>query len=156
METTAPTVYNNPYELVNGYHSAWNFVNRGRKEAENQIENIGLADSLRKQYEEEDKRISMRLDTTNDDELQSNVEIYDISTTGALIENDGSLKKGDEIVVNIKFEDVDIDVKAKVVNVEEDKAGIEFIRLPKAIASKILYRYMQQANSMKLNLTSLL
>ncbi len=156
MHTTAPTVYNNPYQLVNGYHSAWNFVNRGRKEAEHQIENIKLADSLQKKYEEEDKRISMRFDTTNDEELQSNVEIYDISTTGALIKNDRNLKKGDEITISLKFEDVNTNVKAKVVNIDNDKAGVEFIRLPKTVASKILYRYMKQANSMKMNLTSLL
>jgi hypothetical protein len=154
MHTTAPTVYNEPHELVNGYHSSWNFVNRGRKEAEHQIENIQLADSLRKKYEEEDKRVSMRFDTTDDEGLQSDVEIYDISSTGALIKNDRNLKKGDEITFNLKFEDVDTKVKAKVVNLKDDKAGVEFIKLPKAVANKILYRYMQQANSTKSNLTS--
>ena len=156
MHTTAPTVYNEPHMLVNGYHSSWNFVNRGRKEAEHQIENIELSDVLQKKYEEEDKRISMRFDTTDDDELISNFEIYDISTTGALIKNDGTLKIGDEIDITLQFEDVDVNVKAKVVNIKDDKAGVEFIRLPKAVASKILYRYMKQANSMKTNLTSML
>ena len=95
----------------------------------------------------------MRFDTTRDDELQSNVEIYDISTTGALIKNN-NLKRGDKINLNIKFDDVDVKVKAKVVNVDHDKAGVKFVGLPKSVASKILYRYMQQANTMKINKTS--
>ena len=151
MQTTAPTVYNDPHKLVNGYHSQWNFVNRGFKDNADLLEKIEEK-NIEKQYEEEDKRSSMRFDTSEDNELQSNYEIYDISTTGALIKNDGTLKRGKEITINLKFEDIDANVKAKVVKIEGDKAGVEFIRLPKIIATKILYRYMQQANSVKSNL----
>jgi hypothetical protein len=96
----------------------------------------------------------MRFDTTEDDGLQSNVEIYDISTTGALIRNDKKLKRGKKTTINLKFDDVDINVTAKVVNTKGNMAGIEFVDMPDDVANKILYRYMQQADSMKSNLTT--
>ena len=156
MQTTAPTVYNNPYMLVNGYHSAWNFVNREFKENKDLIHNIAESEALDKKYDESTKRISMRFDTTDDTGLSSNVEIYDISTTGALIKNDKKLKRGKKTTINLKFDDVDINVQAKVVNVEGNKAGVEFINMPQTVANKILYRYMQQADTMKTNLTTAL
>ena len=33
-------------------------------------------------------------------------------------------------------------------------AGVEFVDMPDDVANKILYRYMQQADSMKSNLTT--
>ena len=154
MHTTAPTVYNNPYELVNGYHSAWNFVNRGFKENKDLIDRIDESEALEKKYDENSKRISMRFDTTADDGLTSDIKIYDISRTGALIRNDKNLKRGKTTKFNIKFDDVDINVKAKVINVIGNKAGVKFINMPNEIANKIIYRYMQQADSMKSNLTT--
>ena len=41
-----------------------------------------------------------------------NYEIYDISTTGALIKNRDNLKRGNKLTINIKFDDVDIDEAA--------------------------------------------
>ena len=155
MHTTAPTVYNNPHMLVNGYHSAWNFVNREFKENKDLIDRIDESTALdERRYDESLKRISMRFDTTEDDGLQSNVEIYDISTTGALIRNDKKLKRGKKTTINLKFDDVDINVTAKVVNTKGNMAGIEFVDMPDDVANKILYRYMQQADSMKSNLTT--
>lgn len=151
MKTTAPTVYNNPYMLVNGYHSEWNFVNKGQKESKDLKENIKLSEALQKKYDESSRRISMRFDTTKDTGLQSNVKIYDISTTGALIKNDRNLKQGKTTTINIKFDDVDVDVKAKVVNISGDRAGVEFINMPKDVANKILYRYMQKEGTMKIS-----
>ena len=158
MQTSAPTVYNNPYMLVNGYHSAWNFVNRGFKENKDLIDRIDESEALEKKYDENSKRISkrisMRFDTTADDGLTSDIKIYDISRTGALIRNDKNLKRGKTTKFNIKFDDVDINVKAKVINVIGNKAGVKFINMPNEIANKIIYRYMQQADSMKSNLTT--
>ena len=96
----------------------------------------------------------MRFDTTADDGLTSDIKIYDISRTGALIRNDKNLKRGKTTKFNIKFDDVDINVKAKVINVIGNKAGVKFINMPNEIANKIIYRYMQQADSMKSNLTT--
>lgn len=155
MHTSAPTVYNNPTMLVNGYHSAWNFVNRGFKENKDLIENIKMTNDIEKNnYNEPQKRISERFDTTKDADLISNYEIYDISTTGVSVKNDRKLKRGKTTKITIKFDDVDITLNAKVVKVEGNKAGLEFIDMPQDVANKILYKYMQKADSMKSNLTS--
>ena len=153
MTTTAPTVYNNPHMLVNGYHSEWNFVNKGQKESKDLYENKKMSEYLDKyKYNEPQKRISERFDTTNDTGLSSDFEILDISTTGASVKNDKKLKRGKKTTITIKFDDVDITVNAKVVKVEGNKAGLQFIDMPKDVANKILYRYMQRADSMKSNL----
>ena len=154
MTTTAPTVYNNPHMLVNGYHSEWNFVNKGQKESKDLYENIKMSEYLDKyKYNEPQKRISERFDTTNDTGLSSDFEILDISTTGASVKNDKKkLKRGKKTTITIKFDDVDITVNAKVVKVEGNRAGLEFIDMPKDVANKILYRYMQRADAMKSNL----
>ena len=155
MSTTAPTVYNNPYMLVNGYHSAWNFVNREFKENKDLIDNTRMTVNLdRFNYDEPQKRISERFDTTTDTGLVSDFEILDISTTGASVKNDRKLKRGKNTKITIKFDDVDITLNAKVVKVEGNTAGLEFIDIPQDVANKILYRYMQRANSMKSNLTT--
>ena len=153
MTTTAPTVYNNPHMLVNGYHSEWNFTNKGQKESKDLFDNKKMVENLDKnRYNEPQKRISERFDTTNDTGLSSDYEIYDISTTGVSVKNDKKLKRGKKTTITIKFDDVDITVNAKVVKVEGNRAGIEFIDMPKDVANKILYRYMQKADSMKSNL----
>ena len=154
MTTTAPTVYNNPHMLVNGYHSEWNFVNKGQKESKDLYENKKMTENLNKNnYNEPQKRISERFDTTTDEGLSSDFEILDISTTGASVKNDKKkLKRGKKTTITIKFDDVDITVNAKVVKVEGNRAGLEFIDMPKDVANKILYRYMQRADAMKSNL----
>ena len=154
MTTTAPTVYNNPHMLVNGYHSEWNFVNKGQKESKILYDNKKIADFDRYNYNEPQKRISERFDTTDDKGLSSNYEILDISTTGVSVKNDKKLKRGKKTTITLKFDDVDITLNAKVTKVEGNKAGLEFIDMPKDVANKILYRYMQKADSMKSNLTS--
>ena len=154
MITSAPTVYNNPHMLVNGYHSEWNFVNKGQKESKILYDNKKMADFDRYNYNEPQKRITERFDTTNDKGLSSNYEILDISTTGVSVKNNKKLKRGKKTTITLKFDDVDITVNAKVVKVEGNKAGLEFIDMPKDVANKILYRYMQKADSMKSNLTS--
>ena len=55
----------------------------------------------------------------------------------------------------LKFEDVDVSLKAKVVNVENDKANVVFIDMPQEVSNKILYRYMQRANLSGKDLTAL-
>ena len=156
MKTTAPTVYNDPHKLVNGYHSEWNFLNKGQKESKDLFENKKMTQNLDKnRYNEPQKRISERFDTTKDRGLSSDYEIYDISTTGVSVKNDKKLKRGDKTTITLKFDDVDITVNAKVVNVNNDKAGLEFIDIPKDVANKILYRYMQRPGSMKSNLMTM-
>ena len=153
MKTTAPIVGNDFDKLANDYQSEGNFVNRSRKDTTNLNENVDRYSKLDKQnYHEELKRNSMRFNTVNDAELKSNYKIYDISTTGALIKNENNLKVGDNTNVRIVFEDMDVTLKSKVISIEGEKAGIEFIDVPFDVANRILYRYMLQKSVMKLSI----
>lgn len=156
MHTTAPTVYNNPHMLVNGYHSEWNFVNKGFKETQVMLNNI--PETIQKTMEKEigtAKAIFMVFDVSgNLADLNSDTKIYSISTTGALIANDKSLKNGDKTQLSFTIDGIDVAVEAKVVNTEGGVAKVEFINLPRSLANKLLYRYMQ-ANSEEINLTAL-
>ena len=152
MKTTAPIVGNDFYELANDYQSEGNFVNRSRKDSKNLNENVDRYKAYEKQnYQEELKRTSVRFDTTKDADLKSNVKIYDLSTTGASIKNIDGLKIGDETKVRIAFDDVDVTLKSKVVSVSGDRVGVEFIDITPDVANKILYRYMQKQNTMKIS-----
>ena len=64
------------------------------------------------------------------------------------------MKKGKNTTINIKFDDVDINVNAKVVKIEGEKAELEFTDLPKDVANKIIYKYMQKANANTTNTTT--
>ena len=153
MKTTAPIVGNDFDMLANNYQSEGNFVNRSRKDSKTLDDNVNKYNKLEKlDYHEDLKRTSMRFDTSKDPNLKSNVKIYDLSTTGALIKNDKNLKIGDNTVVHIAFDDIDVLLNSKVISIEGSKAGVEFLDITPDIANKILYRYMQQSNSMKSNL----
>ncbi len=152
MKTTAPIVGNDFYKLANDYQSEGNFVNRSRKDTKNLNDNVDRYKALDKQnYKEELKRTSMRFDTTKDAELKSNVKIYDLSTTGASIKNIDGLKVGDETKVRIAFDDLDVTLKSKVVSINGDRAGVEFVDITPDVANKILYRYMQKQNTTKIS-----
>ena len=101
------------------------------------------------------KPIFVVFDTMGDlDGISSNTKVYSISTTGALIENDNNYKEGSIINLNLNIDGLDIIVKAKVMGTEGGIANIKFINMPRYIANKLLYKYMQ-ANSEKMNLTAL-
>ncbi len=152
MKTTAPIVGNDFDKLANDYQSEGNFVNRSRKDSKNLNENVDRYKAYEKQnYQEELKRTSMRFDTTKDAELISNVKIYDLSTTGASIKNIDGLKIGDETKVRIAFDDLDVTLKSKVVSITGERAGVEFVDITPDVANKILYRYMQKQNTMKIS-----
>ena len=101
------------------------------------------------------KLTSLSFDTSCDKDLKSNVVIYNLSAQGAIIRNDLKLKKGKTTDIILKFEDVDVSIKAKVVNVENDKAKLVFIDIPQEVSNKILYRYMQRANLSGKDVTAL-
>ena len=150
MRTTAPVVGNDFSMLANDYQSEGNFVNRSRKDSKNLNENVKRYSAFDKQnYQEDLKRTSMRFDTTGDVDLKSNVKIYDLSTTGASIKNMYGLKVGDETSVRIAFDDLDVTLKSKVISVNGDRVGVEFVDITPDVANKILYRYMLKQHTMK-------
>ena len=152
MKTTAPIVGNDFDKLANDYQSEGNFVNRSRKDSKDLTDSVDKYKQLEKQnYQEKYKRSSLRFNTVNDNSLKSNYKIYDLSTTGALVRNDINLKVGDFTNVRIVFDDIDVSIKSKVISISGKRAGLEFIDMPKDVANKILYRYMQIVDSMKQN-----
>lgn len=146
LKTMAPVVHFEQHKLVNTYHSEKSMFNLTFKENIIQQKNKDNGMLFVKKNTISSKDTALIFDTTNDKELQSNVVIYNISTKGALIRNDKNLKYGKKMKLTLKFEDVDVEIRAKVKDIYEDKASIVFLNMPETVANKILYRYMQQAN----------
>jgi len=150
LQTNAPIVYYNPKEIINGFDNENSFYRLTYKD--DKIQETTTTPSfrdLKKRTHLPTKRVSMRFDTVNDSEIQSNFEILDISRTGALIKNDGSIKVGEVMPMNLKVGDIEANVDIKVVRAEFDTAGVEFINMPEDTINKIIYRYMKMANAMK-------
>lgn len=156
LKTQAPIVHYNPYEVANLFRNENSFYRLTYKDDKIQY-NTTTPDfkDIDKATYKATKRVSMRFPTKGQ-EIQSDVPIYDISKTGALIDNKKKkLKVGERAQVKIIYEDMVIDVEVEVVRLTDDElAGVKFINLSKATANKILYLNLRRANSMKESYTS--
>lgn len=155
LKSQAPAVHYNPYEVANLFRNENSFYRLTYKDDKIQY-NTTTPDfkDIDKATYKATKRVSMRFPTKGQD-IQSDVPIYDISKTGALIDNKKKLKVGDKEHVKLVYEDIIIDVDVEVVRLTNDGlAGVKFINLSKATANKILYLNLRRANSMKTNYTS--
>ena len=154
LETQAPVVNYNPYEITNLFRNENSFYRLTYKDDKLQqyTTTPGFKDIDKATYKAT-KRISMRFPTEGQN-IKSTVPVYDISKTGALIGNDLNLKVGDKVDVSILYEDIEIDVQVEVMRLQEDMAGVRFVNMSKATANKILYLNLRRANSMKSNLTN--
>ena len=83
-------------------------------------------------------------DVTQDKDLNSNVKILRLHRSGATIVNEEDWKVGERKEITLKFEDVDVTVKCKVVKVENGMAQVAFSNIPQAVANKISGHYMNQ------------
>ena len=136
MKTNAPVVYNNPDMLANGYHSEGNFVNKGQKESKVLYESVkSLETPDLKSSDVQQKHGALWLDEATDKALTGEYTVYELSTAGATVKNDKNLQKGD--ITTIKFDISDITVNAKVVDVEDGKAILEFIDMTEEDEEKI-------------------
>lgn len=155
LKTKSPIVNYNPYEVVNLFGNENSFVRLTYKDDKIQY-NTTQPDfkDIDKATYKATKRVSMRF-PTKDQNISADVPIYDISKTGALIDNSNNLKVGDHKKVKIIYEDMVIDVEVEVVRVADNGvAGVKFVNLNKATANKILYMNLRRANSMKETYTS--
>lgn len=155
LRSKAPAVNYNPYEVANLFRNENSFYRLTYKDDKIQY-NTTTPDfkDIDKATYKATKRVSMRF-PTKDQNLQSNVAVYDISKTGALIDNPNNLKIGDKKHVKLLYEDMDIDVDVEVVRITDNGfAGVKFINMNKSTANKILYLNLSRANSMKENYTS--
>lgn len=155
LKTKSPVVNYNPYEVVNLFGNENSFVRLTYKDDKIQY-NTTQPDfkDIDKATYKATKRVSMRFPTKGQN-ISSDVPIYDISKTGALIDNSNNLKVGDHKKVKIIYEDMVIDVEVEVVRVADNGlAGVKFVNLNKSTANKILYLNLRRANSMKETYTS--
>ena len=154
LETKAPAVQYNPYEITNLYRNENSFFRLTYKDDKLQqyTTTPGFKDIDKATYKAT-KRISMRFPTAGQN-IKSTVPVYDISKTGALIGNELNLKVGDKMDVSLLYEDMEIDVQVEVMRLQENMAGVRFVNMSKATANKILYLNLRRANSMKSNLSN--
>lgn len=155
LKTKAPAVHYNPYEVANLFRNENSFYRLTYKDDKVQYNTTTLDfKDIDKSTYKATKRVSMRF-PAKDQNIQSNVEVYDISKTGALIDNTNNLKIGDKKHVKLVYEDMDIDVDVEVVRITDDGlAGVKFVNMNKSTANKILYLNLSRANSMKEGYTS--
>ena len=83
-------------------------------------------------------------------EATENVEdIIDISRGGISIKQDGSIKVGDIVPVDLKYGDLEIKANVEIVATTDNTAGGKFIDLDLATANKLLYLsiLLEEANT---------
>ena len=83
-------------------------------------------------------------------EATENVEdIIDISRGGISIKQDGSIKVGDVVPVDLKYGDLEIKANVEIVAATDKTAGGKFIDLDLATANKLLYLsiLLEEANT---------
>lgn len=155
LRTKAPAVHYNPYEVTNLFRNENSFYRLTYKDDKVQYNTttLGFKDIDKETYKPT-KRVSMRFPAKGQN-IEANVEVYDISKTGALIDNSKKLKVGDKEHVKLIYEDMDIDVDVEVVRLTDNGlAGVKFVNMKKDVANKILYLNLRRANSMKDSYTS--
>lgn len=131
MRTNAPVVYNNPDMLANGYSSEGNFVTKGQKETKVLYESVKAleAHDNANAGDKTKKPGAIRLDASKNKALTADFTVYELSTDGAVVKNDKNLEKGD--ITAITFDLSDVTVNAKVIDVADGKASLEFIDMTK-------------------------
>ena len=143
--TKAPVVYYNPYVVVNIPQTENSFYRLTYKDDKIQkTTTTPEFEDINKDTYKPTKRQNIRFSLGKDDkEVQiANrriISIIDISKGGLAVEHDGSLKKGEEFVINLTYHDVTASPEVRVVRVNGNKAGLQFINLDNATANKILY-----------------
>ena len=76
-------------------------------------------------------------------ETSENVKgIYSLTKESIFLKHDNSLKVGDIVPVELRYDDIDVTVDAKVVAANNVQAEAEFINVDAATANKILYLCM--------------
>ena len=131
MRTNAPVVYNNPDMLANGYSSEGNFVTKGQKETKVLYESVKALEAHDNANAggKTKKPGAIRLDASKNKALTADFTVYELSTDGAVVKNDKNLEKGD--ITAITFDLSDVTVNARVIDVADGKASLEFIDMTK-------------------------
>ena len=161
METKAPVVHYNPYEVVNLPRTENSFYRLTYKDDKIQKTTTtpDFADIDKSTYKPT-KREYIRFEIAEGDGFVKVsdkkykkgpriIAINDISRGGLLVTHDGSLKVGEEFVLSLNCHGIDASPEVKVVRVNGNRAGLKFINLDVATANKILYMNMYSADAQK-------
>lgn len=158
LETKAPVVNYNPYEVVNLPRTENSFYRLTYKDDKIQKTTTTPEFSdIDKSTYKPTKRNAIRFNIAQKDgyvlvsdkkknkEKSPIISIIDISKTGLAVEHDGTLKVGDRMVLDLNIHNIKASPEVEVVRVSGNNAGMKFINLDKATANKILYMNMYSA-----------
>ena len=146
IHTSAGTVWNNPHLLVNGYHSAWSFVNRAQKECKNQYDRLDMKNNKMPEEQIRIKALVTGIDVLPHSNI-SDIEIVNISYKGALLKTKSKMLLSKIYDITFYLEDTEkYTLKVKVISSDEGLTRVEFIDATEDIINKIMYRNMLKAN----------
>ncbi len=165
LETKAPVVHYNPYEVVNLPRTENSFYRLTYKDDKIQKttttpEFADIDKSTYKPTKREYIRFNVledsgvHLDKKKKQKTPRIIAIVDISRGGIAVTHDGSLKVGEKMVVSLSCHGMDISPEVEVVRVSGNNAGMKFINLDKSTANKILYMNMFMADDKTLQTSS--
>ncbi len=145
MQTMAPPVHYNPYEVTNLPRNENSFYRQTYKDDKIQEKTTTPEfKDIDKATDSHTKRESIRFDSQqiSVSAKDSSAQVFNISKTGMELENTTNAKVGDVIPLDIKIGNVNIKTEGQVMRAVDGKIGVKFINLDKATANKILYLNM--------------
>ena len=161
LETKAPVVHYNPYEVILLPRTENSFYRLTYKDDKIQkttttpdFADIDKStykptkrDSIRFAVKQGDGYVNISNKKKKKDENKRIISIENISRGGLAVVHDGSLKKGERFVIDLDYHNIKASPEVEVVRVSNDRAGLKFINMDNATANKILYMNMFTAEA---------
>ena len=161
LETKAPVVHYNPYEVILLPRTENSFYRLTYKDDKIQkttttpdFADIDKStykptkrDSIRFAVKQGDGYVNIADKKKKKQERKRIIAIENISRGGIAVVHDGSLKKGERFVIDLDYHNIKASPEVEVVRVVNDRAGLKFINMDKATANKILYMNMFTAEA---------
>ncbi len=161
LETKAPVVHYNPYEVILLPRTENSFYRLTYKDDKIQkttttpdFADIDKStykptkrDSIRFAVKQGDGYVNIADKKKKKQERKRIIAIENISRGGLAVVHDGSLKKGERFVIDLDYHNIKASPEVEVVRVVNDRAGLKFINMDKATANKILYMNMFTAEA---------
>ncbi len=148
MQTMAPPVHYNPYEVTNLPRNENSFYRLTYKD--DKIQNTTTTPEFKdfdKSTNSKTRRESLRFEDSGirvNSERTADISIYNISKTGMEIDNADNVQVGEKIKLKLQINDDLSEIDAKVMRKSPDgKIGVQFINLDKATANKLLFLNMK-------------
>lgn len=149
MQTMAPPVHYNPYEVTNLPRNENSFYRQTYKDDKIQEKTTTPEfKDIDKATDSHTKRESIRFESQEVlvNAKDSSAQVFNISKTGMEIQNTANAKVGDVIPLDINIGSVNIKAQGQVMRAENGRIGVKFINMDKATSNKILYLNMLSTN----------